>query len=75
MRRSHLEKYCRLSDDCLTLLESAMTRLRLSARAYDRILKVSRPIADLAGEEHIGAAAISEAINYRTLDREVAGRV
>lgn len=71
MRRKQIEKFCKLDDATLALLERAMISHKLSARAYDRILKVARTIADLAGEEAIGAGAISEAINYRTLDREM----
>jgi magnesium chelatase family protein len=58
------------------LLERAMARMGLSARAFDRILKVARTIADLACEPSITPTALSEAINYRTLDREMwrAGR-
>ncbi len=74
MNSKMLREYCRLDAASAALLERAMQRLNLSARAYDRILKVARTIADLAGEERIAAAHIAEAINYRSLDRESWGR-
>ncbi|MGH9432249.1 MAG: YifB family Mg chelatase-like AAA ATPase [Terriglobia bacterium] len=69
MSPSHLRRHCRLSAECEQLLESAVTRLGLSARAHDRILKVARTIADLEGAESISSTHISEAIQYRSLDR------
>lgn len=64
-----IRKYCQLPPSSQTLLERAINRYGLSARAYDRILKVSRTIADLAGSEGIADQHISEAVQYRTLDR------
>ena len=65
-----LKKYCELDDDSQRLIEMAMHKLSLSARAYHRILKVSRTIADLDLRGRIGAQDVSEAIQYRTLDRK-----
>jgi len=65
-----IRKFCALDKDSKTLLKTAMEKLNLSARAYDRILKVARTIADLEGTEQISGAHISEAIQYRSLDRD-----
>ena len=67
-----IDRYCRPDADGARLLEAAVTRLRLSARAYSRVLKVARSIADLAGREHLGAADVAEALQYRMLDRQPA---
>ena len=69
MQSRHIKKYCFLNSDAQSILELAMQKLGLSARAYTRILKVSRTIADLEASEKISAEHISEAIQYRTLDR------
>jgi magnesium chelatase family protein len=74
MNSKMLRTFCPLSREAASMLETAMERLNLSARAYDRIIKVARTIADLAGEAEISTSHIAEAINYRSLDRESWGR-
>lgn len=74
MTSAMLRRFCPLTAEARALLDRAMDRLRLSARAYDRIIKVSRTIADLEGEEQIRPQHVSEAITYRSLDREGWGR-
>ncbi len=66
-----IKSYCALDEQTKELLKFAMADLNLSARAYDRILKVARTIADLAGAQDIGGDHISEAIQYRSLDRQL----
>jgi len=64
-----LLRHCRLSEPVETLLRDAVNRLGLSARAYHRVLKIARPIADLAGAEELATAHVAEAIQYRIRGR------
>lgn len=70
MSSKMLRKYCAVDEAGQQLLKAAMARMNLSARAYDRILKVARTIADLAGSERVQTEHLAEAINYRNLDKE-----
>jgi magnesium chelatase family protein len=69
MESRHMQKWCKLDDAGRNLLEAAIKKLGLSARASDRILKVARTIADLAGEDELKPTHVAEAIQYRTIDR------
>ena len=70
MSSKQIREFCALDATSLQLLKTAMERLNLSARAYDRILKVARTIADLESNEIVVSHHIAEAIQYRSLDRE-----
>lgn len=65
-----LREFCPLTDDARRLLQNAFERMGLSARAYDRLLKVARTIADLEGGDRLEAAHVAEAVQYRSLDRK-----
>ena len=71
MTERQIATYCELSDSCKKLLQNVFDKLGLSARAYNKILKLSRTIADLAGEDRISEAHVTEAIRYRNLDRRM----
>ena len=71
MTNRHIKKFCQIDDASQKLLEMAIDKFGLSARAYTRILKVARTIADIEGKENIEAAHLSESIQYRTLDRNL----
>ena len=70
MNVKQIRKFCKLSEESKNLLKNAMEKLHLSARAYDRILKVARTIADLDISQNVLPTHIAEAIQYRSLDRE-----
>ena len=70
MSHKQVRKFCVLGKEENELLKMAMTELNFSARAYDKILRVSRTIADLAGSEQIKTEHLSEAVQYRSLDRD-----
>ena len=69
MGTKQLKQWCKLDWESQELIRVAMTELNLSARAYDRILKVARTIADLASAENVASEHVSEAIQYRSFDR------
>jgi magnesium chelatase family protein len=71
MSNRHIKKFCQIDETSQKLLETAIDKFGLSARAYTRILKVARTIADFEGPENIQPAHLSEAIQYRTLDRNI----
>jgi magnesium chelatase family protein len=73
MGTKELKQFCALSSATLELLKMVMSEMNLSARAYDRVLKVARTIADLAGAETITTDHVSEAVQYRSLDRQLWG--
>ena len=71
MESKEIRQYCKIEQEGHDLMKMAITKLGLSARAYDRILKVSRTIADIEGSDEIRSEFVSEAIQYRSLDRNL----
>src|SRR5204862_2857329 len=70
MGSKQLKAHCELSDSCLLLMKQAMDELGLSARAYDKVRRVARTIADMEGADQINEAHLAEAVQYRLLDRK-----
>jgi len=70
MSAAQIKEHCVLAGEAKALLESALSAMHLSARAYDKIRKVARTIADLDGSEAMGPSHVAEAVQYRSLDRE-----
>ena len=70
MKPAEVQKYCQLTEDSSQMLKTAFERFNMSARSYDRILKVARTIADLEGSETIQFPHLAEALQYRSLDRK-----
>jgi magnesium chelatase family protein len=71
MGSKDVREFCATSDETLEMLRVAMHEMKLSARAYDRIMKVARTIADLAGSEKLTADHVGEAVQFRSLDRQL----
>lgn len=71
MTAAEMKKFCKLDDSCMRMMENAMQVLHFSARAYDRILRVARTIADLEASHKIQTSHLQEAIQYRSLDRSI----
>jgi len=74
MGAKELKQFCAIDETTKDLLDRAMSDMNFSARAYDRILKVARTIADLAASENITSDHVSEAVQYRSLDRQIWGK-
>jgi magnesium chelatase family protein len=70
MDSRQLRQHCELNDGCLLMMKQAMDELGLSARAYDKVRRVARTLADLDGSDQIGEGHIAEAVQYRLLDRK-----
>ncbi len=71
MSSRQIREYCKLNDECMNILKISVNELGLSARAHDKVLRLSRTIADLEASENIEVYHLTEAINYRMLDRDI----
>ena len=71
MTRRDLETFCRMDAECLQVMNFAIRQMRFSPRSHDRILKVARTVADLAGSERVRPSDLQEALAYRSLDRSL----